>query len=147
MRSSYAGFTLIEVLISLLILSVGLLGVASLQVQSLRNNHSAYMRTQASLLAHDILDRMRVNRNRASAYQIDFSESVTSGTDCEANACSSAQMAVFDLADWKADLAAKLPSGDGRIVAVSANSFQIRVSWDDSRGQDDPLEFSMTAEP
>lgn len=145
--STHAGFTLFEVLIALLVLSLGLLGMAGMQTMSLRNNHSAFLRSQASVLANDILDRMRVNRDLANTYQIDFSESVPSSVNCAVTACTPGQMAVYDLSQWKAALAAKLPAGDGRIVPVSGNLYQVRVSWDDSRGEDNRLEFSTTAEP
>ena len=56
-----SGFSLIEVLVALLVLSIGLLGLAALQAQGLRFNHDAYVRTQATNLAYDIVDRMRVN--------------------------------------------------------------------------------------
>ncbi len=55
------GFTLIEVLIAMLVLAVGLLGLAGLQATSLRNNQSAYNRSQATQLAYDLADRMRAN--------------------------------------------------------------------------------------
>ena len=64
MQNSYPsmqGFTLIEVLIAVLVLSIGLLGLASLQAASLKNNYGAYMRSQASILANDMADRIRSN--------------------------------------------------------------------------------------
>jgi len=63
MRQS--GFTLLEVLVAILVLSIGLLGLAGLMASSIRNNHSAYQRTQATWLAYDMIDRMRVNRANA----------------------------------------------------------------------------------
>lgn len=61
------GFTLVEVLVALLILSIGLLGLAGLQAGGLRSNHSAYLRSQAVMLAHDMADRMRSNPVAAAA--------------------------------------------------------------------------------
>ena len=58
------GFTLIEVLIAMIVLAVGLLGLAGLQATSLRNNQSAYNRIKATQLAYDIADRMRANYYR-----------------------------------------------------------------------------------
>ena len=60
-----SGFTLLEVLVALVILSIGLLGLAGLQAASLRYNHSSYLRSQATLIAYDIVDRMRANRQEA----------------------------------------------------------------------------------
>jgi type IV pilus assembly protein PilV len=59
-----SGFTLLEVLITLIVLSVGLLGLAGLQTMSLRNNHDAYLRSQATIQAYDIVDRMRASALR-----------------------------------------------------------------------------------
>src|SRR6185295_1538044 len=66
------GFTMIEVLVSLVVLSIGLLGVAALQLTSLRSNHSSAMRSQATFLAYDIIDRMRANRAAAIAGKYDI---------------------------------------------------------------------------
>jgi type IV pilus assembly protein PilV len=64
-HSRSRGFTLLEILVALLILTIGLLGLGTLQMTSLRYNHSALLRSQATLLAQDILDRMRANRATA----------------------------------------------------------------------------------
>ena len=66
MKNKNAGFTLIEVLIAMLVLAVGLLGLAGLQATSLRNNQSAYNRSQATQLAYDLADRMRANFTEAN---------------------------------------------------------------------------------
>ena len=62
-------FTLIEVMIAMIILAVGLLGMASLTVRSQQSNESAYARSQASLLAYDIIERMRTNTIAFSAVE------------------------------------------------------------------------------
>jgi type IV pilus assembly protein PilV len=78
MRHSFAtnqrGTTLIEVLVAIVVLSVGLLGMALLQVTSVQSNYSAYYRSQVTILASDLADRMRANRTAAlgSAYVFDF---------------------------------------------------------------------------
>jgi type IV pilus modification protein PilV len=61
------GFTLIEVLVSLVVLSIGLLGTAKLMIFSARSNDSAYLRTQATALAYGMLDNMRANQQQAIA--------------------------------------------------------------------------------
>ena len=60
-KANQHGFTMVEVLVTLVILAVGLLGLAGLQATSLRNTESAYQRSQAAILAYDMLDRMRAN--------------------------------------------------------------------------------------
>ena len=62
-----SGFSLIEVLVALLVLSIGLLGLAMLQIQGLRFTTDSYQRTQATLLAYDLMDRMRANKVGADA--------------------------------------------------------------------------------
>src|SRR4030065_2717121 len=66
-RHSMRGFTLLEVLVAIVVMSIGLLGLAGLMASSLKNSHSAYQRTQATWLAYDALDRMRANRQVALA--------------------------------------------------------------------------------
>jgi len=63
-----AGFSLIEVLVAMLVLAIGLLGLAALQTQGVRFNHDAYVRSHATALAYDIVDKMRVNRANAADY-------------------------------------------------------------------------------
>jgi type IV pilus modification protein PilV len=63
--SRSAGFTLLEVLVAVLVLAIGLLGLARLQMTVMKSNQSAYLRSQASLLAYDISERMRANRTAA----------------------------------------------------------------------------------
>jgi type IV pilus assembly protein PilV len=104
------GFTLLEVLVAMLVLSIGLLGLAGLMASSLRNNHSAYYRTQATWLAYDVIDRMRVNR--------------TGG------------LAAADIADWQTMVANTLPEGNGSVVPdpANANEVTVNVQWNDARG-------------
>ncbi len=67
-RSRQSGFSLLEVLIAIVITSIGLLGLAAMQATGLRNNHSAYHRSQATVLAYDIADRMRSNASSMASY-------------------------------------------------------------------------------
>lgn len=123
------GATLIEVLIALLVLSIGLLGMAGLQSQSIKVNHSAYYRSQATFLAYDIAERMRANRDVALAggYAVDFPASTTSNTQ------GSGDLATQDKAQWLNVLASRLPNGTGKI-AHTGLLFEVSVRWDDSRG-------------
>ena len=131
------GFTLIEALVALLVLSIGLLGIASLQLTSLRFNQSASTRSQATLLAYDIIDRMRVNPQVAAngGYDVDFAKSKTG-----------AALADKDVQQWKGKLSTSLPAGDGRIVRVvgaTTTTYRVTIQWDDSRGQNQKTEFRM----
>lgn len=118
------GFTLLEVLVSMLIVSIGLLGLAGLTTTSLQNNQSAYQRSQATWLAYDMLDRMRANRAVAvtGSYDTAFS-TVPSGSTTAAQ----------DLTQWKNTLAAAMPGGQGSIGRANG-LVTVTIRWDDSRG-------------
>lgn len=124
-RSQY-GITLIEILVAIVILAIGLLGVAALQMVGLKNTHSSSLHTQATTSATDILDRMRINRSAALAGDYDIALS--------ASAPSLLTVAGDDLRDWKTDLVGQLPSGDGAIdCSTVAGLCVVTVRWDDSR--------------
>lgn len=102
-----SGFTMIEVLVAVIVLSVGLLGLAGLQATGLRNNHSATLRSIASLQAYDIADRMRANQG---------------------------PLAAADLAAWNADNASLLPSGSGTVALSAAGPpliYTVTLLWTD----------------
>ncbi len=123
-RNAQRGTTLIETLVALLVLSIGLLGVAALQMTSLRNNRGAHLRSQAQVMAYDITDRMRANRQNAldGLYNVALGSTPAVGT-----------LPNTDLARWKAAMTAALPSGDGS-VAIIGNVVLITITWTDSLG-------------
>ena len=133
------GFTLLEVLIALLILSIGLLGLASLQTNGLRSNQMASMRTTATQLAYDIADRMRANPVGVDAqkYVIAVNDTDPDIVDCEDESitCSTSQMATYDLAQWRGAIRS-LPGGTSaiaRTVTGSVVTHTITVYWDEYR--------------
>ena len=113
------GAGLIEILIAVVLLSIGLLGLASLQVLSLQHSSSAALRTEAVGQSYDLLDRMRANRAQAigGRYNLAFGD-----------APGAADLAATDLASWKAALDAALPDGDGQVF-VEAQVVTITVRW------------------
>ena len=131
-KKRMAGFGLIEVLVAFLILLVGLLGMAGLQATALKNNHNAYLRSQAIILAQDIMDRMRANKPAALAgdYARNFDDATPTQT-CTAS-CSTSNMALSDQREWVNALS-QLPSGDGSIAVTNAGAATIIVCWDDAR--------------
>jgi type IV pilus assembly protein PilV len=142
---AHAGFTLIEVMVALVVMSIGLLGIAKLVLYSAHSNDSAYLRSQATELAYEILDNMRANRSQAlaGAYNTALATGpVGPGTACLGTGanCSGPQLAAYDVYQWKERLAAPtgaLPSGQGSVTVVGANpaTATIVVSWDDSAAQ------------
>ena len=114
-----SGFTLLEVLITVVIFSVGLLGLAGLQATGIKLNHSSLLRTQATLLVYDVADSVRAKGLS------NYGQS--------------------DIDDWKGELSKKLPSGDGSI-SFNGNRATIAVSWDDTRGVGSPKEFTLVTD-
>jgi len=140
LQNRVRGFTLLEVLVAVVVLSIGLLGLAGLQAVGLRSNHSATLRSQATALAYDIVDRMRANRK--SALEGGYNEDFTTPA-CEANPTLSGTVVANDITLWKNSLACTLPSGDGKIERGNGNLFTISVQWNDSRGQQAVQTFTV----
>lgn len=124
-RHSMRGFTLLEVLVAIVVLSIGLLGLAGLMASSLKNSHSAYQRTQATWLAYDALDRMRANRQVALAGGYNLALGATPG---------GSDLAATDLGEWDAALTNTLPAGDGSIAVGAGGAVKVIVQWNDTRG-------------
>ncbi len=120
--SAQRGFSLIEVLVTIVVVSFGMLGFAGLLNESIVSNRQAYMRSQATLLAHDIIERMRVNRPAAVGgnYTIALASSPAGGS-----------VAGDDLVEWKSLLANYLPAGDGSVVADGTGNVTVVIVWDD----------------
>ncbi len=135
------GFTLLEVLVAVLILAIGLLGLAGLQAASLRYNQDAHLRSQATLLAYDMSDRMRTNRAAAlnGDYDLAFPDP-PEACDPELEP-SGGTVAGDDLEDWLNMVACLLPRGNGS-VQRSGDIVLIRVRWDEERdGELQTLDF------
>jgi len=113
---------MIEVLVALLVLSIGLLGLAALRATGLRYNHGAYLRSQAVVQAYDMADRMRANLPgvQAGAYN-NLSGIPSTHPDCLGASCVPSDMAQFDLWQWNTANAALLPGGTGT-VAIAAGA-------------------------
>ena len=121
------GFSMLEVLIALVVTSIGLLGLAALQATSLRLNHGSFLRSQATLFAHDIADRMRANRVAALDGDYDLAFDATP---------SGSTVADQDLDQWRDALDRELPDGTGAVDVNAAGLAVIQVRWNDARGDD-----------
>lgn len=115
------GVGLIEVLISIVVLSIGLLGTAALQATSLRNNHSAMQRSVATILAYSIIDAIRANDGVAPAsYNTGYCAAGGGG------------LAGADIDAWQAEVRASVgATACGSVVCV-ANTCTVGIRWDDS---------------
>ena len=123
------GVSLIESMIALLVISIGLLGIAALQITAVKQNSSAMHHSQSVWISYDITDRIRANFGEFANYAgIDTSN--TYAMDCAGSACTSTQLITSDAQSW-ATLVQNLPSGRGTITSPVANELLIRVMWDD----------------
>lgn len=141
-QSRVQGFTLFEVLIALVVLSVGLLGLASLQTNTLKFNQGAYLRTQATNLAYDMADRMRANRAAAIANAYDDVDFATTLPACNPGGVSGTSVAERDISAWRIALVCAMPSGNGKID-TNGRTVTIDVQWDESRGAGPLEQFQM----
>jgi|MudIll2142460700_1097286.scaffolds.fasta_scaffold25115_4 type IV pilus assembly protein PilV len=136
------GFTLVEVLVALIVLSIGLLGIAALYVETLKANRTALSRTQAVTLAADLADRIRANRATAGAYACP--------DPCNPAGAGNA-IAIDDLTEWLGNVQAQLPGGAGIVtytddgVATTPNVYTIEIDWTEV-GQADPIAYQLRVE-
>lgn len=132
------GVTLLEVLIAVFVLSIGLLGLATLQFKGLRNGQHSYQRSQAALLAFELTDFMRASRTQALAGSFVISAAPTTPSpDCSAAPCTPAEFAAYDRHDWYSRVTSRLPLGSATVTCASpcgAGKPQvITIKWDENR--------------
>ena len=137
-RISEQGFTLVEVMVTAAILSVGLLGLAALQATGLHGNDNAYERSQATLLTGEVVDRMRANRSAAQtdgSYDIALAAAAPPLGNCINADCTPSQMATYDVGSWLTSVASALPNGDGAIACGPGNAVcTVVVQWRQGSG-------------
>ena len=138
------GFSLVEVLIALIVMSVGMLGIAGLYVHTMQAGRTSLFRHQAVNLAGDVADRIRANPTAGAAY------AAATGTDngCVDGTveCTPAEMAANDIVVWEAQADDTLPAGDVTVTfnnAVTPNTYQIRIDWQEA-GQSPAPFYSIT---
>jgi len=133
---STKAFTLLEVMVAMLIFSIGLLGLAGLQGSSLQNNKTADQRSIAIIAAHDMAERIRANdRDSSNDYDNVSSTIQTPGTNCVTGSCdTSAKVAAWDIYEWQTALSdSKLISnGKGSISRDANGALVIKVMWDEA---------------
>jgi type IV pilus assembly protein PilV len=120
LHRSQRGVSIVEALVAFLVLSVGMLGIAGLYLESLRANRTAQNRTLAVQLANDMSDRIRANRSAEAAYAVTLGAVPPAATRiCSTDNCSSAQLAAFDLRAWYDHVLDAMPDGaDGSLPQV-----------------------------
>jgi type IV pilus assembly protein PilV len=170
-----SGFTLIELLVTTIVLSIGLLGLAQLEIFSMRHSHDAYFRTQATFLAQDIADRMRANLRGINEYDKIFREQQHEliGECRNTSGCTPGDMAKNDAWEWRISLGWRntpddplsgLPNGQGIVCrdptphdgsrvdahgclngADDDDPYVIKIWWDDDRDNETPLQRFVTS--
>jgi type IV pilus assembly protein PilV len=134
------GFSLIEVMVAIVIISFGVLGMAALQFLSLRGNNQSYERTQATALAYEIADQMRANAARANAGAFDLGASApANSSNCASQSCTDQEMAAYELRQWYQRLTTVLPSSTARIqrspspCPATGCMQTVTIMWDENR--------------
>ena len=128
------GDTMIEVLVTIIIIAVGVLGAAALQVTTLKNLSSSHSASVAAIVVEDFSERMRANPDAALADDYVHTAAPAAFPDCAANACTPTQLANYDMGSWWAQLTAVLPVGSGQVTRnAGTNTFVLTVRWDDDR--------------
>jgi len=156
------GFTLIEVLITVVVLSIGLLGLASLQAASLQSNNNSIARSQAAILASDMADRVRANIQGRNAGSYHLPAAAAVGACAIPPGCTAAQLAQNDAAEWNAAITQALAGGQGVVCIDSTRNpagtstadhqcdgvgplFVIKLWWDDDRNPATPNQQFITS--
>jgi len=136
-----SGFTLLEVMVAMVIFSVGMLGLAGIQGIALQNNTTAYMRTIAMQQSYNMADLLRANTTFEGTVDSAFDGITTTigsapSTNCIADNqttnCSTSELADFDIYHWKERLEDQLPSGRGTVTRTG-NIYEIIIMWDEDR--------------
>ena len=137
-KTGQRGFTLVEVLVALVVLSVGLLGMAKMVMVSAHSNDSAYLRSQATALAYQAMDSMRANLSASTTngYITPMGFMPAAAGNCAAY-CPPPALALSDVYGWKQHLLKALPSGTGSITTSATFPViaTVMVQWDDSAAQ------------
>ncbi|WOX06687.1 type IV pilus modification protein PilV [Microbulbifer pacificus] len=149
------GATMIEVLVTILVLAVGLLGLAATQVMSLKNGNNSHHRYLAALAAHEMAERMRANPDglELASYDGKTVDGSESSVDCSSK-CSAASLADLDLYDWGQVISNNLPGGEGEIERVG-RTVTLTITWNEQHtgenrgtaaGGTEESEFEMVVE-
>ncbi len=147
--SRQSGFSIVEVLVALVLLTVGLLGIAALYLDSLQAGRTAIYRTQAVNLASDFADRVRSNRTAIVAYDVAFGVTMLQVDACFTTVgCQPAELASSDIKRWKDAIALQLPNGDAQVVVTAPigagepANYLVTIQWSEV-GEAQPVQFQI----
>lgn len=152
-KSGQSGFSMLEILITLVVVATALLGTAGLQLYAMKVGKNSEMRTHAILLASDLAERMEANKPAAilALYAASSAAAVSSVMDCSASACNSDNLAEFDLSEWEAAVQNTLPQSNWNVIATVSGtpptvvaSYDIRIGWADRDKSSVPFYYTTT---
>lgn len=161
-RNFSYGFSMLEIMVTIIVISFGLLGLAGLQTLGLKNNHNATVGTQIAGQAYDMSDRMRANIAAVTAGSYNNPTATYNANCLNATGCTAAQMAQHDAYEWTTNLTTLLPSGRGAVCVDSTPNdgtpaapacdntgslYTIKIWWDDERTGGTLKRFSMSFQP
>lgn len=139
-KHAVGGFSLIEVLIALVVLAVGLLGVAMMQMLNLRFTQSANQRTIATNLAYELIDVMRTNRLLSAQYQAityDSFEDLDTTGGCVREIGAEAGDPASNMTRWRCEVRAALPNGEATVRLPGNGVVQVDMRWTDSHWEEE----------
>jgi type IV pilus assembly protein PilV len=127
---------MVEILVAVFVLAAGLLGLASLQMMSLKNINNAQFHTLATTYAYDMSERMRSNREAVTSYD-GISDTVTEPSCIAANNCPPTEIAKHDVYEWNTLIKSSvinggLPGGKG-VVTKAGNVYNITITWNEQQ--------------
>ncbi len=143
LRAANRGFSLIEVLIALVVLAVGLLGVAMMQIMNLRFTQSANQRTIATNLAYELVDMMRTNRLLSAQYQAITYDSFDAGVvsdaadGCGRDTGADAADPASNMARWRCEVRASLPNGEAVVRLPGNGVVEVDMRWSDAHWEEE----------
>lgn len=127
-KNKEKGYTLLEVMIAIVVLSMGMMALGSIMVRSLRYSKESANRFVATQQLYEIADRMRANHKGVSAGNYDNRSGTPSANDCRKDSCSYSDLADFDVNEWNVKNSRVLPLGEGEIIK-DGDSFFVVVRW------------------
>ena len=142
-RNYHKAFSMVEMLVAVVVLAVGLLGIAALHVTTLRSGGSAISRMQAVNLASDLADRIRANKSA----KVDY-EGPGANNDCLTNPCGPDDMAASDVFIWNKQITDTLPGPASGVVTYDPSTapatYTIQVNWKEAGGMD--MNYTMVVQ-
>lgn len=152
-RAAARGSTLLEVLVAILVLSIGMLGIAGLQISSLRYSQGGWARAAVAASLSDLADRVRNNPDSIPTAYVNESKYATEraaiedgslqsdfadARNCDSKTCTPAQLALYQSMEWRLAVARDIPGGAGYVTGSSATGYVATVLWIDKDNPDVP---------